>query len=115
MKEFIVENYQLIILICACLLDALLFILGYRSKRSFTPLGEVVAALPKLIYKAEKQYGAGNGSSKKLMVLDLAINLYKEITGVEVDYKSWIADEISSQIELILRTPQKKEGKIDEK
>lgn len=115
MKEFIVENYQLIILVCACLLDVLLFVLGIKKKKGFSPLNEVIAALPKMIYKAEKQYGAGNGSSKKLMVLDLALNLYKEITGVDVDYKSWIADDISSQIEMILRTPQKKEGKIDEK
>lgn len=111
MKEFIINNYQQIILIFACLFDVVLFLIGVFKKKANAPLTEVISCLPRLIIKAEKKIGAGNGSQKKLMVLDWALDLYKELTGVDVDCKSWIAEDISVAIERILRTPQKKEEK----
>ena len=110
MKEFILENYELLILVGACILDVVLFIFGVlkRKKCSTQPLESVLFALPTFINDVEKEVGAGNGESKKLRVVNEALNFYWYLTGLKVSQTSYIAQRISEEIEKILSTPQKK-------
>lgn len=106
--HFIKENYEVIILVGACLLDLVLFLVGVLKKKKTTPLGQVVQVLPIMIRKAEEKLGSGNGALKKQFVMDAALNFYQRLTGVALTDDSCLADEISHAIEEILSTPTKK-------
>lgn len=106
--SWIVENYELLILVGACLLDVVLFLVGVFRKKYDPDKNSIVAKLPDLISLAEVQFGAGHGELKKQMVLDLAVKTYKMWTGVELQPGSNVYGYFEHMIEEILRTPQKK-------
>lgn len=106
--SFISEHYETVILAAACLLDVILFLIGFLKKKKTTPLGQVVQLLPLLICKAEYKYGSGNGALKKQFVMDAALNFYQKLTGIALTDDSVLADEISRAVELILSTPTRK-------
>lgn len=106
--HFIKENYEIIILVGACILDLVLFLVGFLKKKKSLPLDDVLVHLPAAISLVEGKIGAGNGDAKKKYVLDMARALYKESTGVELSNNSKTMKFISSFIEAILETPTKK-------
>lgn len=107
--SFIVDHWYLILWLVLEVIFGVLLLL--KKNRTNEPLHYVLDALPKLIDIAELKYGAGTGHVKKLFVLDAAIALFKKVTGLEVSKESEIYKIISSHIEAILKTPQKKEDK----
>lgn len=114
MKEvlsWIVENYKLLILVFACILDIILFLVGFLKKKKIIPLDDVLIALPGAVALVESKIGAGNGELKKKYVLDIAKALFKESTGIELTDDSKTMKFFSSFVEEILKTPTKKEGK----
>ena len=106
--HFIKENYDLIILIAACILDLVLFLVGVFKKRKNSTLEDVFHMIPAAIYKTEEVVGAGNGEKKKRLVMDLACKWYKELTGVELVEGSRYWNTISEFVEEVLITPTKK-------
>ena len=116
MKDFILENYRLIIL-CGCAFLQLLWtfilsLIGNKKSKRNEPFYQVIAKLPSIISKVEELHGAGNGAEKKAIVLSLALSSYKVLTGIELSDDSKIARWIGEAIEEILKTPQKKGGQI---
>ena len=106
--NFIKENYEIIILVGACLLDLILFLVGVFKKKKTTPLGEVISYVPTMIKVAELKFGSGHGAEKKKSVMEMALLLYHRLTGVEITADSYLGKEISSFIERVLETPTKK-------
>lgn len=105
---FIVENHQLIILVLACVLDVVLFLVGVFKKKADPSLNSVLSQLPYFILAAEKNFGSGHGEEKKGAVMSCALALYQSLTGVEIKDGSMIHKAISDAIEEILITPRKK-------
>lgn len=107
--EFIIQNYQFFLTIFVLLLTFFVSIFRKKIKVSDDTLGRVITTLPMLICEVEKSMKAEKcGTSKKARVMDLALDVYKHLTGVELTYDSFIANQISNAIEDILATPQKK-------
>ena len=111
MKEvlsWIVEHYELLILVGACLLDIVLFLFGVFKKKSQSPLDIVLKAAPYYIRAAEEFIGAEKGADKKAFVMKYLLKTYKNLTGVDLGEHSVTYDELDRFVEDILRTPQKK-------
>lgn len=106
--SWFVENYELVILIAACILDLVLFLFGVFKKKVNDPLKEVLTRVPYLVSAAERAFGSGHGQEKKRLVIDTCISLYKKLTGLEVREGSEVFKFIDGTIESVLETPQKK-------
>ena len=109
--DFISENYELIILLCACLLDLILFLVGVFKKIKLPVKEAVIELLPKLIVKAEKLYGSGHGQEKKVWVLNAAASYYEKFSKIPTSVFSGQMLEIGEALEEILKTPTKKGDK----
>lgn len=116
MKEFFVQNWKLFVL-CFCALLELISVVNlcilYRKKSGDDSVQFVITRLPSIISSVEKLVGAGEGLTKKSYVLELAIDLYKKLTGIKITNDSKIALRFDEAIEEILTTPQKKGVKND--
>lgn len=107
--EFIFENYQFFLTIFVILVSLFVNLFRKKVQVSDDTLGRVITILPFLICEVEKSMTAEKcGTSKKARVMDLALDVYKNLTGVDLTYDSFIATKISDAIEDILATPQKK-------
>lgn len=102
------RTYWREILYVICTLLAVICSFHKKGKTFGDAVAEVYRKLPSLILLAEKDVGAKQGSVKKHLVLTLALQLYKKLTGVELTESSEIAKIFSNAIEDILDTPQKK-------
>lgn len=101
MKEFLISNWQWI----ACLVVGtieLFFVIFKKSTKVNTIREKILDLLPVCISLAEEFIGAGNGSTKKSFALDLVKKLLKLDDSNDAF--------ISSAIESILSTPEKKSG-----
>ena len=107
--EFL-QKYWREILYVVCTLVAVICSFRKKGKTFGDAVAEVYRKLPALILVAEKDVGPKQGSVKKHLVLSLALQLYKKLTGVELSEGSEIAKIFSNAIEDILDTPQKKGG-----
>lgn len=116
MKEFFVQNWKLLVL-CFCALLELISVVNLlilqRKKTGDDSVQFVISKLPSFISSVEKVVGAGQGSIKKSAVLEVAIDLYKKLTGIKITEDSKIALRFGEAIEEILSTPQKKGVKND--
>lgn len=111
MIDFIVENYDFILKVIMIVLEVFAFlVIVFKKNKKNASLDSVLAALPSIVAKVEQKVGSGNGEEKKRLVIDIALRLYKKLTGVEVDSSkfSTIVRDISLSIEDILSAPQKK-------
>lgn len=107
MKEVLswfVQNYELLILLGACVLDVILFLVGVFKKTKKEPLAFVLESLPDLINIAEKS--GRLGQEKLCFVVESAKEMmYKAIGCKPSDVDCRL---IESMVEKILSTPQKK-------
>lgn len=111
MKEllrWLCSNYELVILIAACVLDLVLFLFGVFKKKNQSPLDVVLKAAPYYIRAAEEFIGPDKGLDKKAFVMKYLIKTYKNLTGVDLVEKSVIYEDLDKFVEDILNTPQKK-------
>lgn len=106
--EFILENWRFFSVIFLILCSLFLHIFKKKVKVVDDIVLDIISKLPVLISKAENRYPSGNGQLKKVQVLDAALMIYKNLTGVALTYDSEIAIQIDKAIENILNTPQKK-------
>lgn len=108
MKQFILENWRLILEGC-CVIASLVFcLIRKKPVHVVDTLKELVLRLlPGLVNQAEIKLGPGNGSDKLAYVIDTLKGVLKEFGyGDEVisQYLPFALD----QVEVILSTPQKK-------
>ena len=116
-KVFLVQNWQLI---ASALLFVVSFIIGLVSKlkKGYTfsdiLLGLIAEQLPQWISLAEAS--KGTGEQKKVQVLNDALNYACKTLGRKLSEEetAFLVTHTSEQIEKILQTPQKKEGKKEE-
>lgn len=107
MKEvisWVSSNYEIVILVAACVLDLVLFLFGVFKKNKKEPLALVLESLPDLINIAEKS--GRLGQEKLCWVVESAKEIMYKAIGCkpsDVDCKL-----IESMVEKILSTPQKK-------
>lgn len=112
MWSFIVEHYRLMLIGLWILVEVIFgVVLLIRKNKSNDPLYAVLCGLPRFITYAENKFGAGHGDQKKQCVMSYALNLFKDLTGIELVKGSQYFRIISELIEEILKTPQKKEDK----
>lgn len=110
MKEFILENWQLVL---SCLLVLISFILSLLRKRPVAnvmdkDITDLVMLLPGWIAEAETKFDYG--VDKKAFVVDKATCYLKNHLVLSDDeISSWLL-VIGAQIEAILDTPRKKKG-----
>lgn len=109
--DFIVENSELLILLAACLLDLILFLVGVFRKKVNPSVAEVVTKIPYFVSLAEDKFGSGQGLKKKEFVVEEACKLYEKMTDIYPNLRSAIRKVFSKAVEEVLETPQKK-GKI---
>lgn len=107
MKDFLIENYKLIILAGSCLIELVLFAIAMFKKKRLPVLAAVLEVLPTLIVKGE---GSGlKGQEKKEFVLNLAVSYMASLIGCdEKEINKDGREFLSEKIEEILETPQKK-------
>ena len=106
--NFIKENYEIIILVGACLLDLILFLVGLLRKKTRPALDVVMTGAPIYIKYAEEFIGAGKGEEKKAFVMKYLCKTYKNLTGFDLVPGSVIYDDLDKFVEKILETPTKK-------
>lgn len=112
LKQFIIQNWQLL---ASASLFIVSFIIGIITKRkkgytfSDILLGLIAEQLPMWISLAES--AGGTGEQKKVLVLNDALNYASKTLGRKLSEEetSFIIARASEQIEKILGTPQKKE------
>lgn len=111
MKEFIFQNYLIMIELILALVSLVVVILKKTKIISVdTPFEKLLDKLPELISKAEIL--SKDGKVKKSYVLSVSYAYLADLTGKPVEEISGIyCDRISSAIEKILETPRKKEVK----
>lgn len=114
MKEFISQNYLIMIEIILGVISLIIVILKKtKILLNDTPFEKLLSRLPDIISKAEIL--SKDGKVKKSYVLSVSYAYLADLTGKPVEEISGIyCDRISSAIEEILKTPQKKEVKTDE-
>lgn len=108
MKEFIAENWLIMIEIILGIISLVIVILKKTKLVSLdTPFEKLLSKLPELISKAEIL--SKDGRVKKSYVLSVAYAYLADLTGKPVEEVSGIyCDRISKAIEDILETPMKK-------
>lgn len=106
--SFISEHYETVILAAACLLDVILFLVGFLKKKTKPSLDVVLTAAPYYIKAAEEFIGEGKGAEKKAFVMKYLVKTYKNLTGVELLPGSVIYSDLDKFVEKILLTPTKK-------
>lgn len=106
--NFIVENHEILILLAACLLDVVLFLVGVFKKKQKAPMDVVLTAVPYYIKAAEEFIGADKGQEKKDWVMKYLSKTYKNLTGVELLPGSVLFEDLSKFVEKVLETPTKK-------
>lgn len=109
MKEFLGSYWYYLV---ALVISASTFIVSLLKKSKIkmvdTPFMKLVLKLPEIISKAEKVSSVGH--EKKSFVLGVAYAFLSDLTGKSIEDISFIyKDRISTAIESILETPQKKE------
>ena len=110
MKDFIIENYQFVATLILMVVSLLFVIFRKKVKVQDDIVSNIICMLPSIICKVERTITLEKcGSIKKAKVLDTALSVYKQITGVSLTYDSEIAIRIDKAIEDILCTPQKKD------
>ena len=117
LKEFLIENWQLVASACLFVVS---FVIGLVSKlkKGYTfsdiLLGLISEQLPQWISLAEAN--GGSGEQKKVQVLNEALNYASKTLGRKLSDEevSFIVTQASEQIEKILGTPQKKEAEKQE-
>ena len=103
--------------IISIVLGLLSLIVGFVGKPKITDnvLTFIAKRLPDFINEAESKFGSGNGQAKFLYVYNALINYLIDSTGLK---EKIIKDEyslvITSMIEAVLSTPQKKEDLTNE-
>lgn len=108
MKDFIIDNYQLLIYLVLFILELLLSIILMCKKKSDPAVQEILLELPRYIEVVEKQIGAGCGDQKLNLVLHLVRGNYEKLTGCVFKPGSTLEKFFVAAIESILSTPQKK-------
>lgn len=109
MKDFIFTYWREILYVICALVSLVLFIVRKPSVKVVDSITERILLLaPAAISKAEEVYGSGHGSEKFLFVIDL-LKLAIEEDGFVISDK--IIKFMTSYVEAILSTPQKKEAK----
>ena len=106
--SFISEHYETVILAAACLLDLVLFLVGFLKKNKKVPMDVVLTAAPYYVKAAEEFIGEGKGDQKKAFVMKYLVKTYKNLTGVELSAGSVIYSDLDKFVEKILETPTKK-------
>lgn len=106
--NFIVENYQLLLIVLQALLEVVIFLTVLIKKKDNPALDMVLRELPNLISKAELKFGAGSGETKLGYVVMVASQLYEKLTGLALQGDCAIVKKIKQCVEDILKTPQKK-------
>lgn len=107
--RFIMEHWMFCSSIALEVVFGVLLLL--KKGKCNEPLLSVVSSLPRFIVFAENKFGSGHGEEKKKYVMELAIDYFKDLTGVDIKDKSSLVTYLSSKIEDILKTPLKKEDK----
>lgn len=114
MKEFLISYWKELVSILIAVATLLLCI--FRKKGKEDPVGEFMYShIPTFIREIESKIGAGKGDTKKMLVMSIIAKYYKDITGFDLVEGSYLYDDYSRFVELILTTPQKKEVKKSEK
>lgn len=115
MKEFIAQNYLIMIEIILAIISLVIVILKRtRVILKDTPFEKLLSKLPDIISKAEIL--SKDGKVKKSYVLSVSYAFLADLTGKPVEEISGIyCDRICSAIEEILKTPQKKEVVVNDK
>lgn len=110
--DFIRENKELLQLLCYLIISVIstLIVILCKKKKVTNELDNilkiVLANLPKIVLSAEELIGAGNGSEKKVLVLESVKEfVWKQFS---VNLPDSILSYIGERIEDILATPQKK-------
>lgn len=111
MKEFLGSNWYYLV---ALIVSASTFIVSLLKKSKIklvdTPFMKLILKLPEIIDKAETVSTVGH--EKKSFALGVAYAFLSDLTGKSIEEVSYIyKDRISTAIESILSTPQKKEVK----
>lgn len=107
-KDFLIQNWRLILEALLVLVSFIFMVVRKRPiKVVDTVQGLILRLLPGLINQAEIDFGSGNGSAKKVLVLDLLTSLLKEL-GYSDEVISQSQKFASDQVEVILSTPKKK-------
>lgn len=115
MKEFVLQNWDKLIVITITIIGSLFYIIVKKKPFSLDSFKEaaykVVALVPSLCEGAEKEYGAGHGEDKKRYVISCCLVLAQRILSRELtkDEKVFISDQVSSAIEEVLTAPVRKE------
>lgn len=109
MKEFFVENLNLIVSAFLGVVSIVLLIVKKtKIKLIDSPFCKLILKLPEIIKKAETVSPVGH--EKKSFVLGVSYAFLADLTGKSIQEISYLyKDRISSEIEAILETPQKKE------
>lgn len=108
MKEFIAQNYLVMIEIILAVVSLIIVILKKTKLVSVdTPFEKLLEKLPELIKRAEVL--SKDGKVKRNYVLSVSYSYLADLTGKPVEVVSGIyCDRILSAIENILETPEKK-------
>lgn len=114
MKDFISQNYLIMIEIILAVISLVVVILKKtKILLNDTPFEKLLSRLPDIISKAE--FVSKDGKVKKSYVLSVCSAYLADLTGKSVvEISGMYSDRISLAIEEILKTPQKKEVKMDE-
>lgn len=109
MKVFLIQYWRELLYVLCALVSLVLFIVKKKPVNVVDSITERILLLaPSFIAKAEEVYGSGHGSEKLLFVIDL-FKLSFEEDGLKIGDKT--VKFITSYVEAILSTPQKKEAK----
>lgn len=112
-KQFFIQNWQLIASALLCIFSVIFTIIAKR-KKGYTfgdiIIGLITENLPEWIHKAEKV--GGTGEQKKVQVLNAALSFASKTLGRKLSEEetSFIVTQASEQIEKILGTPESKDG-----
>lgn len=113
MKEFIVENWRLIIEIISLIVVVIFFFLKKKPYKVVDAIPDMIYfVLPSAINRAEKIYGSGDGETKRNFVINVVID-YIHDRWPDVNAYDYY-DFISARLEDILSTPKKKEVNSNE-
>lgn len=111
--DFLVKNWQFISTIITTLLLVILLIIKKRPKSidDFSNILDIVITkVPDFVIQAENVLGAGNGSEKKMLVINYALKEFKRLLGRDLttNESDTAILQFSSSIEAVLNAPQKK-------
>jgi hypothetical protein len=109
MKDFFIHNFKECIILITFVIEMILLMVSIlkKGKKGTTLYTDIFSALPSIISRVEEYYGAGHGSEKLNMCIDILSDIFTKETG-QLITKSEIK-YFSDAIEKILSTPKKKD------